>query len=172
MAWQTEMVRIIRYIINDLDSSNYSFTDTRLEETVLVASQLVLTEIDFEQTYTVDVDALSLSPDPTTGDDKDDAFISLVSLKSACVILGSEVRTNSLNSVSVRDGQAAIDMRGVTAGLSDLYKDMCLKYDQAVLQYKAGNSIAGQAVLSPYAPGSEVVARPADATFRSNSHFS
>jgi hypothetical protein len=171
MAWQTEMVRILRYIVNDLDSSSYSFSDTRLEETILVATQLVLTEIDFDQTYTVDVDALSLDPDPTTLSDKDDAFISLVSLKAACVILGSEVRTNSLNAVSVKDGASSIDMKGVAAGLMALYKDLCGKYDQAVLQYKAGNSVVGHAILSPYSPGSEIISRPSDATFRSNSHF-
>jgi len=172
MAWQTEMVRILRYIVNDLDSSNYSFSDSRLEETILVATQLVLTEIDFDKTYTVDVDALALDPDPTASSDKDDPFISLVSLKAACVILGSEVRTNSLNAVMVKDGSSAIDMKGVTGGLMALYKDLCEKYDQAVLQYKAGNSVVGHAILSPYAPGSETVARPADASFRTNSHFS
>ncbi len=170
MAWQNEMVRIIRHIINDLDSANYSFSDSRLEETILVSAQLVLTEIDFDKTYTVDVDALTLDPDPTTGGDKDDPFISLVSLKTACLILGSEVRTNSLNAVSVKDGAAAIDMRGVTAGLTSLYKDLSAKYDQAVLQYKAGNSVVGHAILGPYVPGSEIIGRSADG--RSNAHFS
>ena len=47
MAWQSEMVRIVRHLINDLDSTNYSFTDDRLEELILVASQLVLTTLDF-----------------------------------------------------------------------------------------------------------------------------
>ena len=169
MAWQTEMVRILRHIINDLDSSNYSFSDTRLEETILVATQLILTEIDFDKTYTVDVDALALDPDPTTSSDKDDPFISLVSLKAACVILGSEVRTNSLNAVSVKDGASTIDMKGISAGLMSLYKDLCGKYDQAVLQYKAGNSVVGHAILSPYAPGSESIA--SSWSFRSNSHF-
>jgi len=175
MAWQTEMVRILRHLVNDLDSSNYSFSDSRLEETILVASQLVLTEIDFDKTYTVDVDALALDPDPTTSSDKDDPFITLVSLKAACVIVGSEVRTHSMNAVSVRDGSSTIEMKGVAAGFMVLYKDICEKYDHAVLQYKAGNSVAGHAILSPYAPGSESVARPADASswsFRTNSHFS
>ena len=166
MAWQTEMVRILRHIVNDLDSSSYSFSDSRLEETILVAAQLVLTEIDFDKTYTVDVDALSLDPDPTTS-----PFITLISLKAACVIVGSEVRTHSINSVSVRDGSSAIDMKGVAAGFMLLYKDICEKYDHAVLQYKAGNSVVGHAILSPYAPGSESVAGRGWG-FRTNSHFS
>ena len=171
MAWQTEMVRILRHIVNDLDSSSYSFSDSRLEETILVAAQLVLTEIDFDKTYTVDVDALSLDPDPTASPDKDNPFITLISLKAACVIIGSEVRTHSINAVSVRDGSSAIDMKGVAAGFMLLYKDICEKYDHAVLQYKAGNSVVGHAILSPYAPGSESVAGRGWG-FRTNSHFS
>ena len=159
MAWQNEMVRIVRHLINDLDSSNYTFTDDRLEESALVAAQLLLKEVDFDNTYTVDTDALDMSPDPTTLATKDDAFINLVCLKSACVILGSEVRTNSLNAIVVKDGPSSIDMRGIAAGLNNIYKDMCAKFDHYVMQWKAGNSIAGQAILSPYSPASDNVSR-------------
>ena len=159
MAWQNEMVRIVRHLINDLDSSNYTFTDDRLEESALVAAQLLLKEVDFDNTYTVDTDALDMSPDPTTLATKEDAFINLVCLKSACVILGSEVRTNSLNAIVVKDGPSSIDMRGIAAGLNNIYKDMCAKYDHYVMQWKAGNSIAGQAILSPYSPASDNVSR-------------
>jgi hypothetical protein len=34
-----------------------------------------------------------------------------------------------------------------------------MKYEQAVLEYKAGNSVAGQAILGPYAPGSDLLNR-------------
>ena len=81
MAWQNEMVIMLRHVVNDLDSSSYTFTHDRVEESILVATQLMLNEIDFEQTYTVDVDSSSLSPDPTTLAAKDDPFITLVSLK-------------------------------------------------------------------------------------------
>ena len=157
MAWQGEMVRILRHIINDLDSSNYSFTHDRLEESILVAAQLVSTEIDFDNTYTIDVDGLVLSPDPTTLATKDNAFINLTILKAACVILGSEVRSNALNSISLKDGPSSIDLRGITTGLTTLYQDHCSKYETSVMQYKAGSSVAGQAILSPYSPGSDAV---------------
>ena len=71
MAWQNEMSIIVRHLINDLDSSSYTFTDSRVEESILVAAQLVLIEIDFDKSYTIDVDASSISPDPTTSGDKD-----------------------------------------------------------------------------------------------------
>ena len=45
MSWQNEMVLIVRHLINDLDDSNQSFSDERLEGTVLVSAQLLLNEL-------------------------------------------------------------------------------------------------------------------------------
>tara|TARA_B100000029_G_scaffold284648_1_gene278465 strand:+ start:980 stop:1492 length:513 start_codon:yes stop_codon:yes gene_type:complete len=149
MAWQNEMTRILRYILNDLDSSSYTYSDDRLEETIIVSAQLVLHEIDFDKDYTVDVDALTLTPDPTAAT-KDNAFINLVSLKSACLIASSELRTKGLDAVRVSDGASTIDTSNVLKGFEILSKDLCGRYEQAKIQYKAGNSVAGQAILTPY----------------------
>ena len=157
MTWQNEMTLIVRHLIHDLDSSNYTFVDDRLEESILVSAQLVLHEIDFEKTYTVDVDSSTLSPDPTLAADKDDPFITLVSLKTANLLIGSELKTNSLNAISLRDGASAIDLRGIVQGLKILFDDTYKKYEDAKMQYKAGGRVIGQAVLSPYSPGSDSV---------------
>ena len=157
MTWQNEMSIILRHLVNDLDSSSYTFSDDRIEETILVASQLVLHEADFENTYTVDVDASSLSPDPTSASNKDDAFISLICLKSAYILLGSELKTHSLNAISLKDGPSALVLWGIVQGLNILFTDIAKRYDEAKIQYQLGGSIAGQAVLSPYSPGSDGV---------------
>ena len=157
MTWQNEMSLIVRHLINDLDSSSYTFTHDRVEESILVATQLMLNEIYFEQTYTVDVDSSSLSPDPTTLSNKDDPFITLVSLKTAHLLLGSEIKTNSLNAISLKDGPSSIDMGGIAKQLEALRADMCEKFEHAKMQYQLGNSIAGQAILGPYSPGSDAV---------------
>ena len=34
---------------------------------------------------------------------------------------------------------------------------MCEKFEHAKVQYQLGNSIAGQAILGPYSPGSDAV---------------
>jgi hypothetical protein len=47
----------------------------------------------------------------------------------------------------------------VASTLSVLYKDLCEKYEGAMMDYRAGGSIAGQAVLGPYSPGSDFVIR-------------
>lgn len=157
MVWQTEMVRIVRHLINDVDATSYA--DDRLEETILVSAQLVLHEIDFDNTYTVDVDGLSLSPDPTGLANKDNAFINIISLKSACVILSSEVRTHGLNAIKMSDGPSSIDMTGIAKNIASSSQDMCSRYEHAVMQYKAGGSVAGQAILGPYSPGADNVSR-------------
>ena len=158
MGWQNEMTLIVRHLVNDLDSTNYTFTDDRLEESVLVAAQLASLEIDFDNTYTIDVDSVSLTPDPTSSGGKDDSFINLVCLKTARLLIGSELNTHSLNAISLRDGPSALDLRGIVSGLKILFDDITKRYEEAVTQYKL-NGVVGQAILGPYSPGSDAVAR-------------
>lgn len=154
MAWSTELVTIVRHLINDVDSSTYS--DSRLQTTILVSTQLLQKEVNFTNDYTIDITNTTLSPDPTTGT-KDDGFITLICLKSACIILGSESKTHALNAVRVVDGPSSIDMGGIAKQLETLRADMCEKFEHAKVQYQLGNSIAGQAILGPYSPGSDAV---------------
>ena len=158
MPWQNEMTIIVRHLVNDLNSTNYTFSDDRLEESILVSSQLSILEIDFEQTYTIEVDTSSLSPDPTNSSNKDDSFINLVSLKTAQMLIGSELKTHSLQAVAMRDGPSSIDLRGIVAGLKILFDDINRRYEEAVTQYKL-NGVVGQAILGPYSPGSNAISR-------------
>ena len=158
MAWQNEMALIVRHLVNDLDSSSYTFTDSRIEESVLVSAQLAALEVDFENTYAIEVDSLSLSPDPTDSSNKDDSFINIVSLRTARMLIGSELKTHSLNAISLRDGPSALDLRGIVSGLKILFDDINKRYEEALTQYKL-NGVVGQAILGPYSPGSDNVAR-------------
>jgi len=171
MSWQGEITTVVRTLISDVDSTNYTYSNERLETSALVAAQIVLTEVDFENTYTVDVEQCYLSPDPTdpkTGlatVNKDDAFINLVSLKTACLIMGSEMKTQALNAVRVSDGPSSIDYTAVAANIKYLYEYACKTYEEYKFNYAAGNNAVGKAVLSPYSPGSDVVYRY-NSTFR------
>ena len=158
MSWQGQISTMVRHIVNDADPSNYKYSVKRLETTILVAAQLVTEDLDLANDYVVNVEQCSLSPDPTD-DPKDNVFINLTTLKTACVIIGSEVRTEASNAISIKDGPSAIDLRGVATTLTMLYKDLCEKYDQLVYDYVAGGSLAGQAILGPYSPGSDFVSR-------------
>jgi hypothetical protein len=153
------MGTIVRHLVNDLDPSNYTYSDDRIETAILVASQLMIMNVDFNNVYDINVESCRLSPDPTDSGTKDNAFITLSCLRAACIIIGSEIRSESGNAISIKDGPSAIDLRGVTATLTVLYKDLCEKYENLLLEYRAGNSVAGHAILGPYSPGSEFISR-------------
>ena len=171
MSWQGEISTMVRHFVNDIDSTSYKYSVKRLETAILVSAQLVTFDIDLDTDYTINVEQCGLSPDPTDSH-KDNAFINLTALKTACIILGSEVRTEASNSISIKDGPSAIDLRGVSNTLMILYKDMCEKYDQLVYDYVAGGSLAGQAILGPYSPGSDFVARTHTNDNRRGGYFS
>jgi len=159
MSWQGQLSTIVRHLINDVDSTNYKFTDNRIETTILVAAQLTKMQVDFVNRYSINVESCMLTPDPTDTSTLDEAFITLVSLRAACIIIGSEIRSESGNAISIKDGPSAIDLRGVSETLTILYKDLSSKYDKLLFEYKSGNSVAGHAILGPYSPGSDFVSR-------------
>ena len=162
MSWQGQMSTIVRYLIDDTDSAKYKYSDKRLETTLLVAAQFITLSTDLNNEYTINVEQCALSPDPTDTDTKDNAFINLTCMKAACIMVGSEVRSESSNAISIKDGPSAIDLRGVASTLIVLYQDLCKKYDQMELDYRAGHSTVGQAILGPYSPGSRMVSRNLD----------
>jgi hypothetical protein len=157
MSWRSQIPLMVRHLINDLNQEKYKYSDERIETSILVSAQLLSIETDFETSYTVDIANGNLSPDPV--DLKDNAFINLSALKSACIIVGSELKTEASNAISIKDGPSAIDLRGVASTLSVLYRDLSDKYAKLLLDYRAGNSIAGHAILGPYSPASDYVVR-------------
>lgn len=160
MSWQTELTTIVRYIISDTDSNNYRYSDERIETTIAIAAQMVILDISLQTQYNIDIQNISISPDPTEVDPKDNVFINLTALKTACIILGSEVRTEGANAISIKDGPSAIDLRGVATTISFLYGDICGKYENLLKDYKEDLVVAaGQAILGPYSPGADFIAR-------------
>jgi hypothetical protein len=160
MSWQGQMGTMLRYLINDTDSTNYKFSDQRIETTLLVAAQLTLMDATFLNAYQVNVEGCYISPDPTDADTRDNDFMNLTVMRAACVILGSEIRSEASNAISIKDGPSAIDLRGVAGTLSTLYMDICGKYEKLKDLYKKGVAVDyGQAVLGPYSPGSDYVSR-------------
>jgi len=148
MSWQNELVRITRFLIDDI-SEPYTYDDSRLEETILVCAQLMKHELTFDNDYTIDVDTLTLSPDPTEGT-KDNGFINLACMKTACIILRAEVKTESLKNVVVKDGPSSIDMGGRYDATKTRADEICKDYEEAKLQYQLGNSRAGQAIVNTW----------------------
>jgi hypothetical protein len=154
MSWKIDLVLMLRSIIGDLDGSK--FTDERLKQILVIGAFNVKADADFVNSYTVDIGAVSISPDPIEIEDQDFAILTVY--KSACILVGSEVKTEAANSISIKDGPSAIDLRGVTQSLIVLYNDLCKKYDEILTAYQYNNTLVGQAVLGPYSPGSMILA--------------
>ena len=124
MPWQMDMILMLRSVIGDLDETKY--TNERLKQILMVGAYNVQNDADFRNEYTINVGQVSLTPDPIDTGDSD--FAVLTVYKSACILIGSEVKTESANAISIKDGPSAIDLRGVSGSLSTLYKSICDKY--------------------------------------------
>lgn len=147
MAWQNEMSNIVRNLINDPDGSTY--TDARVEQVILVAAQLLLGKADFQNDYTIDVDLLALSPDPTTVSPKDNNFINIVSLQAALIFLKGEAKTLAAQAYRITDGPSSIDVTAAYKALQEQAKEMQDLLDWALTEFNMGNS-QGEAILTPY----------------------
>lgn len=149
MTWQTTMTPILRYLINDVDPTDYTYSDARLQTSILIAGQLISKEVDFNTTYTIDVPNSGLTPDPTV-DPADIPFINLTCLKAATIVYGGELRLAAKNSIKIVDGPSQIDVTSQYGNLAKLYQSSVDAYNKAKVDYVAGNSIAGQTVNTPY----------------------
>jgi hypothetical protein len=159
MAWQTEMVLVLRHIIDDLDPDNYTFSDNRLEETILASTYLLQIEIEFLNAYQVDVDSGLIYPDPTLSNPKDDDFIALCCIQAGIVLYRSILKTYSLKGVSIRDGASSIDLTSIVGNLKTVYQDLVEKFDHMKLMYQTGKYGFGKSILGPYSPGSDTANR-------------
>jgi hypothetical protein len=161
MAWNTEMPIILRNIINDY-ATTPKYTDNRLQQLILVAAQLLQQDLDFTTSYIIDIQNSLLTPDPTITTStftRDDAFINLVILRSACVLSMGEFRQAG-GGIIVRDMNLNIDTRKNLPGLQLSVKNFCDLYNQAKWEYQTGAGNVGEAVLGPYKYGPFVFGYP------------
>lgn len=156
MAWQDEMVMILRVMVNDLDTP-YKYTDARLQTVIVAASNMV--EFDcaskFTQDYIGDITALSITPDPTdrVNNTRDDNFVTLTLLKSACFVDNAAAREAARKGgVSIREWNTSIDTRGIFNAFMTIFesdKGWCEQYQESKFIYLAGQSM-GVGVFGPF----------------------
>lgn len=136
MSWDLDMVRIVRYLIDDVsDTPRYS--DSRLAECIVIAAQMCETEVSFDNDYTINIASTSITPDPVSLNDN--GFINLVSLKSACIVYKGEHRASSDTVAVFRDGSTILDNTESVKQKKTLYEDLRKQYEESKLQYIAGN---------------------------------
>lgn len=145
-AWKTEMTTLLRYVINDTDETVREFTDERLCSLLVSSAHLTLGVVDFPADYTVDIPNSGISPNPTN----DKSFTNLVVLKASCLLAAGEYRTSTNQAIVVRDGPSSVDPRAMVVAKKGMMDTSCSKYEQAELEYRLGNSNAGEAIIGPH----------------------
>lgn len=151
MAWETEMVEILRVMVNDLDKP-FRYTDIRLQKLIVSASQMLQTDskFGFKMTYVTDIVNLNITPDPT--EVRDDSFINLCLLKAGCFVDNCVAREAARKGgISIREWNTSLDTKGIfAAALAILEKGWCKNYQDSLYAYESGNSSMCTAVLSPF----------------------
>jgi len=140
MSWQTEIPIIVRTLINDL-SDQPTYSDERILQVITVAAKYVQFDVVLEHQYLVDVTNPNISPDPTS--DRDEIFISLVSLKA---------RTKAANEgIRAALGPAQLSIAGSLAGWKTILEQgPCAAYDELVSHWDVGQATTAKAILSPF----------------------
>ena len=151
MSWQTEMTTIIRVLINDY-TSPYTYSDSRIQQTILVSTQYVQFDVNLENKYTIDLVGGSLSPDPTDPEKRDDIFISLACLKAACIVDQSTYRTKAaMEGIRAALGPASLSVGGsASAWKTILQHGPCATYDELTSHWDVANANAVRAIFSPF----------------------
>lgn len=150
MSWQIEIPIIVRTLINDIDDRNQTYSDERMLQAIVVAAKYVQFDVNLDNKYTIDIANPGISPDPTANND--DIFISLVSLKSACIFDQSTLRTKAaLEGIRASLGPASLSVGGSLAGLKLIIdKGPCAAYDELTSHWDVKEATAIRAVLSPF----------------------
>lgn len=147
MSWLDESTEILRVLINDLDDSDYKYTDNTLEQTLLVAARYVVQEINLGTDYTVNFLGGSVSPDPSS----DYIFLNFMILKAACLtnvwtfnekalVEGIAAKCGNFAQLSVKAGN------DIVLGL--INNGPCKTYQELMTQQNFGG--LGKAVLTPF----------------------
>lgn len=149
MSWKKEIPIIVRTLINDL-SDTPTYSDERILQVVAVAAKYVQFDVVLDHQYIVNVVNPTITPDPTA--DNDSIFISLVSLKTACIIDQSVLRTKAaMEGIRAALGSAQISVAGSLAGIKlILDQGPCAAYEELTSHWDVKEATAIRAVLSPF----------------------
>lgn len=149
MSWDTTMPLLLRDVIGDTGVTP-RYDDASLKRTLLSAAQLIQIRVKFSQSYTIDTSGLVLTPDPTDAGTRDDAFINLVTLKAACMLLYAEVRRYGQQAISIRDGTSAIDLKRNLKDLQNLAGRYCAELERSLNDFYYNGSKPGMAIIAPF----------------------
>lgn len=149
MSWNIEIPIMVRTLINDFGDTP-SFSDERLLQVIAVAAKYVQFDVSLDHSYTIDVVNPNITPDPSGTDDN--IFISLISLKAACIIDQSSLRTKAaLEGIKASLGPASLSVAGSLSGFNLIIdKGPCAAYDELTSHWDVKEATTIRAVLSPF----------------------
>jgi hypothetical protein len=145
--WDSEMVTLLRHMIDDV-SSTPKYADERLMQLILVGAQFAKEENVFGVDYIIDIENMTLKPDPTLRSERDDAFINLSLLKAACMLAGSGLSKGG--GLAVKEAGYSFDSRGVTEGKKLQVMTWCQAYKDAKKEFSFTSLPPGEAIIGPY----------------------
>ena len=144
-TWDYVLLGMLRNLIGDRLAG--SFSDERLEETLVAAAQLVIydTCLYSSADYTISFSPPNITPDPVIQNDK--PFMHLVTVKAACMLDQSTVKI-STNTSGVRGkvGHVLMGTSQAFGGLMD--SQYCEDYQRLKNRYECNNVKRG--VMSPF----------------------
>lgn len=149
MYWQTEMPIVVRSLINDFEE-NYS--NQRILQLITVAAKYVALDLNMDKEYSIDIVNRMIEPDPCDLVNRDDVFVSFVSLRAACFLDQSTFRTKAVTEgITTALGPAKLSVGGNLSGYKTILDvGPCAMYEHLKQQHNIGNATVIEAVLGPF----------------------
>ncbi len=144
-------IPMIRILINDMDDPQV-YTDNRLEIALLIGAQFVTNEFTMKNKYIININELSINPDPVPGNDtanSDGWMLNLSVLKTAIFMLRNDLKLAALSSWSIKDIDVNVDLREGAKYKKALLDDLEKMWEIDRAQYAVGVNPSVAAVLTP-----------------------
>jgi hypothetical protein len=154
MSWQSDAVTVLRPMIGDM-TEPFIYSDDSLETFALVASKRIVSKLRLGGTYTVNLDAARITPDPTTQGVSGESVMNMIELMARLTILEGEAKKAANQAIAIKDGPSSIDLKEVAkqkhALMLQAKKDLQEAEDAFQLNGGLdGNGLAvGHAVVGP-----------------------
>jgi len=152
-SWQNTSLLMLRTMLNDAGCGESKYPTSRLEDLLITAAYFLPIDINFNSTYSVDVEAYTISPDPISQTDGPE-FINFMVLRAACMTDEGNFRNSALlQGVQARCGPAILNTSSYGQYLKELLTNgPCKLYEELKDGYNfsyEGKKII-RAVMSPF----------------------
>ena len=151
MNWNSApAIVMLRVLINDFNSNNYTYADADLQSILAVSALYVQQQIQNNlASYGVQLSpSIDIFPDPSG----DTAFTNFMVMKAACQADFCTFRTQALmDGISARCGPAGLTVMGHIKGFKELLTiGPCAAFEQMKNDLIFGQGLLCQVIMSPF----------------------